>query len=168
MKANCAEFSRYNGTDFDLIKRRTNITIGNRDKETVQSESTLDCTGGASDGKNYEPGEKSFGEWTVALIKNHDPTPANNPEFHHLLTDDYEDDVATFWKVKLANGTGYIVHAFVKTEGDMSLEPNSDIIAEWTLQPTGEIANGFLQSADVDAETLPAGITAPQANYSAD
>jgi hypothetical protein len=167
MKANCAELSRYNGTDWDLIKRRTNISIGNRDKEVVEGESTLDCTAGASDGKTYEPGEHSGGEWSVSLIKNHDPTPANNPEFHHLLKDDYKTDTATFFKVKLADGTGYLVHAFVKTEGDMNLEPNSDIIAEYTIQPTGAMVNFYIQSGDVDAETLPVGITAPQANYTA-
>lgn len=164
MKANCVELQRYNGTGWDLIGQKTNITKGSRDKESIESEDVLDCIDGTVRPKQYEPGQKTLGEWSVSVVLNHD-VDDTNPEFHHLLIDDYESDTATFYKIKHADGSGYITHAWVKTEGDESYDANENLIVEFTLQPTGAIKGGHIRSNDVDTETLPVGITAPQANY---
>ena len=167
MKANCAEFSRYNGTGWDLIAKRTGITVGSRDTDVIEGEDTLDCAAGSTVGKTYEPGQKTLDEWSISVSHNPSPTPGENPENHHLLTDDYKSQTATFYRVKNANGTGYIVHAFVKSDGSVDYSSGSTLVKEFTLQPTGEIVDGYSTHDDVEAEEVPAGITAPQAGYTA-
>ncbi len=167
MKGNCTKIERYNGVDWDLIGRRANLNIGGKENETVETPETLDCNAdGTSLPKAYEPGSQSLNEWGLTVNWNPTPTAGDNPEFHHLLDDDVDTATATFYRITLTNGVGYLVHAFAKSYGDVEIAPNETLQREYTLQPTGAMAGGFLKSADVASEALPAGITAPQAGYS--
>ncbi|MEK7952784.1 hypothetical protein WKV53_19880 [Luteolibacter sp. Y139] len=88
----------------------------------------------------------------------------DNDENHHLFEDDYDAEVATFWRIVHENaaGTGMLVHATVKEIGEPSHEPNKDVKVTFTLEPTGEF---FKKANDIESYVLPASITAPQNNW---
>jgi hypothetical protein len=87
-----------------------------------------------------------------------------NDEFHHLFEDDFEDEVATFWRIVHPNdaGTGVLVHATVKEVGEPSYEANQNVKRSMVLEPTGEY---YRAGNAIESEVLPGTIEAPQEHY---
>lgn len=87
-----------------------------------------------------------------------------NDENHHLFEDDFENETATFWRVRHPNDavTGTLVHATVKEVGEPSYEANTNVKRTVVLEATGE----FYRSGNaIDEEVLPGSITAPVDHY---
>jgi hypothetical protein len=87
-----------------------------------------------------------------------------NDENHHLFEDDFEEEVATFWRIVHPNeaGTGCIVHATVREVGGETYEANANVKRTVVIEPTGE---HYWSGNNVVDEVLPGSITAPQSYY---
>jgi len=87
-----------------------------------------------------------------------------NDENHHLFEDDFEDEVATFWRIIHPNDakTGVVVHATVKEVGEPSYEANANVKRTVVLEATGEF---YKAENDIDTVTLPASLNAPEIHY---
>lgn len=91
----------------------------------------------------------------------------SNVENHHLFEDDFENETATFWRIRHSNaaGSGVIVHATVKELGEPSYAVNEDVKRSITLEPTGEF---YWAGNAVADQTLPLDIPAPEDHWGKD
>lgn len=166
MKGNCTKLERWNGTTWDLITKRSSIKGPSRMRETVEEPIVLDCqSGGGGQTKKKAPGTKEIGDieveilWNPTVPKDAIPgspgTPAiENAGNHHLFEDDFDNETATFWRVRHpdALGTGIIVHATVKEIGEPEYKPNETVMRSITLEPTGEF---YVHENDIENFDLP-------------
>lgn len=87
-----------------------------------------------------------------------------NDENHHLFLDDFDKEVATFWRILHPNDaeTGTIVHGTVKECGEPEYAANETVRRTMVIEPTGEFYHHGNQIPDY---VLPANIEAPVEYY---
>lgn len=175
MKGNCTKLSRYNGTDFDLIKGRVSITDPERTREAIEKDLTLDCdVSGGSKTQEKSPGTATIGDLAVEVIYNPavpdavGPPIVTNDHNHDLFEEDFEKETATWWLLEYPNsdGTGILVHGFVQALSSVEITPNEDVKRTFTIVPTGA-EGGYLKRNDIVNATIPATPDAPVDYYSA-
>ena len=140
---------------FDISGTNTAVVLTANDPRANDGTLNLAIATGTATGITAAPTSAS----TTAGVAGHD-----NDQNHHLFEDDFDDEVATFWRVVHENSaaTGVLVHATVKELGDPSYEPNKDVKRTFVLEPTGEY---FEQANGIEEVALPVSITAPQEHW---
>lgn len=89
-----------------------------------------------------------------------------NPERHDLFDADFDNETATFWRVRHSNAaeSGVLVHGTIKEVGEPSYQPNQTVKITVTIEPTGEF---FLKANAIADAVLPAYIVAPKNHWGA-
>lgn len=176
MKGNCSKLERWNGTTWDLIAKRVSITGPELTRESVEEDLTLDCApGGGSATKKKAPGTKEHGDIDIEVIYNFaKPRTAEvgppvvpeivNADKHHLFYEDYENDRATFWRIRHADAheTGILVHGSIKTISGPEYKPNETVKRTVTIEPTGEF---YHEGNEIALFELPGSPEAPVDNW---